>query len=440
MHLLPESTYLGKLNILEVYEAYDEPCLFTCQNASGQIFLVVLIDENEDYKKWVYVALSQKRFEYVRSGGIDLHDSFKSAEDEYVHIVKVPFFTEEGNSRVAIMSCEDLSEDMLPLSGEFIKIETQTLPVLSGESLEQGALSIWREILRFRVKFPAYSRNEAPIKLWGNMLSSLQEVVDAVGRKIESETGRGAGRKVIAQQTELLATVTSGGSYSVDLISSASADVLRNSLVGESLYILFNLINASNTNNQNTESIPGSKVGDFNRIVSQNTESIPGSKEEDFNRIVSRLGRQFASRYRGFLKSIADAESDISFDWGSPHPDRGGSATLTYMNAINSLYLISKMEIAAPEILEVTGILIGGNIESKRFELRDIYDDFKYKGEIYDSLLTSNMDMVLEDIYKATLEEAIEVNKVTGETKPKYKLVGLERLKLAIANDAQETA
>ena len=98
------------------------------------------------------------------------------------------------------------------------------------------------------------------------------------------------------------------------------------------------------------------------------------------------------------------------------------------------------MEIAAPEIRKVTGILIGGNIESKRFELRDIYDDFKYKGEICDSLLTSNTDMVLEDIYKATLEEAIEVNKVTGETKPKYRLVGLERLKLATANDAQETA
>lgn len=134
------------------------------------------------------------------------------------------------------------------------------------------------------------------------------------------------------------------------------------------------------------------------------------------------------------MKSIADAESDINFDWGSPHPERGGSATLTYLNTINALYLINKIKISAPEVREITGVLVGGNVESKRFELRDIYEEFKYKGEIADSLLSSDTDMTLESIYKATIEETIEVNKATGEAKPKYKLINLERLKLEIAN------
>lgn len=417
MNLLPNFTCLGKINIIEVYEAYDEPCLFACQNASGQIYLAVLIDEDEDYKKWLYTALSKERFEYIRSGSIDLHDGFKLAEDGFSNIVKVPFLEEE-TSIVEVISCERLSEDMLPLPGEFIHLATQTLPVLPSEELEQRALSLWREILRFKVKFPEYARNEAPIKLWGNMLSSLQEVIESIGCQIGRETIKGAVRKIIAQRTELLATTTSGGSYSVDLVASTNANILRDSLVGESLDIFFDLIRASDrhTNLENLDA---------------------DSNNEDFTKIINTLGRRFASKYRAFLTSVADAESDINFDWGSPHPERGGSAKLAYINAINALYLINKMEIAAPEIREVTGILVGGNIESKRFEVRDIYEEFKYKGEIADSLLASDIDMTLENIYKATIEETIEVNKVTGETKPKYKLVNLERLKLEADNNVR---
>lgn len=141
MNFLTSVTYLGKINIIEVYEAYDEPCLFACQNASGQIYLAVLIDENEDYKKWLYTAVSRERFEYIRSGNIDLHDGFKLAEDAFSYIVKVPFL-EEGNSTVEVIACERLSDDMLPLPGEFINLATQTLPVLPSEELKQRALSL----------------------------------------------------------------------------------------------------------------------------------------------------------------------------------------------------------------------------------------------------------------------------------------------------------
>ncbi len=39
MSLLPQLTNLGKLEIIEVYEYYDTPCLFGCQNLSGAEFL-----------------------------------------------------------------------------------------------------------------------------------------------------------------------------------------------------------------------------------------------------------------------------------------------------------------------------------------------------------------------------------------------------------------
>lgn len=188
--------------------------------------------------------------------------------------MKVPFLEEE-KSVIREILCERLCEDMLPLPGEFVKLATQTLPILPNEELKQTALSLWREVLRFKVKFPEYTRNEAPIKLWGSMLSSLQEVIDSIGR----QRGREA-IKIIAQQTELLATTTSGGSYSVDLVAATNADLLSDSLLGESLDVFFDLLKASNRRTSNENS---------------NIDS-----DEDFTKIVNALGRQFASKYRTF--------------------------------------------------------------------------------------------------------------------------------------------
>jgi hypothetical protein len=401
MNFLPKLTCLGKLNLIEVYIAYDEPCLFACKNASGQIFIAVLIDEDEDY-----TPLSKIRFEYIRSGGIDLHDGFKFAEDGFSYIVNVPIY--EGNSKAEMISCDDISNNILPLSGEIIQLKTQTLPILSNDTLKETASSLWREILRFKVKFPDHARNEAPIKSWGSMLFSLQEVVESIGHKCRSEK-----RKIISQETQLLATVTSGGSYCVDLVAATHVNLLKDSLVGESLDIFMKLIRASNkcTFDESLQS---------------------DSSNEEFAILVNNLGKRLASKYRIFLTSVADAKSDIDFDWGSPHAERGGSATLKHTSVITTLHIINKMEINIPEIREVTGTLIGGNIESKRFELRDIHEEFKYKGEVSSSLIASDTDMTLDYIYKATIEETVEVNRVTGEVKPKYKLTNLIRLRLEL--------
>jgi hypothetical protein len=47
MAYLPQSTILGRLKIIEVYEFYDIPRLFCCRNAAGQHYLVLSIDEDD---------------------------------------------------------------------------------------------------------------------------------------------------------------------------------------------------------------------------------------------------------------------------------------------------------------------------------------------------------------------------------------------------------
>jgi hypothetical protein len=410
MNLLPKYTQLGNLKLVEVYVAYDEPCLFTCKNASGQIFIAVLIDENDDYKKWLYTAISQDRFKSIKCRKIDLHDSFKLAEEEFSYIVEIPF-VEEEDTIVKMISCKDISRDMLPLPGEFISINSQELV----DELKKAASSLRRDILRFRVEFPNNANYEAPIKAWSSMLFSLQEVVEFIGRGLTNEPNR-----IIAQQTELLATATSGGSYCIDLVAATSVDLFKESLMSESLHLFLNLIEVSNK---------------CVEAKSFKNEYI----NEEFTIMINNLGIPLTSKYRVFLNHIATAKSDIDFNWGSPNPKRGGSAKLTYKSITTALQLIENMEEANPLTLKITGTLIAGNVKLKKFEIKDINNDFTYKGKVSDSLIRSDTDMTLDCIYHAIIEETIESNKVTGETKPKYKLIDLGKVESQFSTRASST-
>ncbi|MDF0553672.1 DUF6575 domain-containing protein [Kamptonema sp. UHCC 0994] len=128
MSLLPQSTNLGKLEIIEVYEYYDAPCLFACRNLSGQLFIAVWAEQTTEFGTWLYVPISQRRFETVRSGGIDLRDAFLNSEDGFVYEVIIS--SDNSSDRVEIIWCENLIDDWLPMPGEFIEFGNLPLPIL----------------------------------------------------------------------------------------------------------------------------------------------------------------------------------------------------------------------------------------------------------------------------------------------------------------------
>lgn len=117
-NLLPQGTVLGKLEILEIYESYDKPCLFSCRNVAGQIFLAVWISEDLDSDTWLYAPISLERLQIVAAGGIDLKSAFLEAEDGFVFEAVIAHY--DGSTGIIKISCDNLDEDKLPLSGEFL--------------------------------------------------------------------------------------------------------------------------------------------------------------------------------------------------------------------------------------------------------------------------------------------------------------------------------
>lgn len=121
--MLPESTVLGELSIVEVYEYYIQPALFACTNRTGQIYLAVWIDDNDELSRWLYVAVSLERFSQIRRGRTSLRSAFSAPEDG-VALDVVIHNNPELPSEVSAVPANRIEEAWLPLPGEHLELQT----------------------------------------------------------------------------------------------------------------------------------------------------------------------------------------------------------------------------------------------------------------------------------------------------------------------------
>ncbi len=120
MSTVTRSFNLDELHIDEVYEYYDQPCLFTAKTNSGQIFLVVFIDQTDSSNIWLYAPISSTTLEELKTKKIDFKSAFLQAEDNFVYKVKIPKIN--SNAEIEEIACQDLTDDQLPIAGEFLDL------------------------------------------------------------------------------------------------------------------------------------------------------------------------------------------------------------------------------------------------------------------------------------------------------------------------------
>lgn len=167
-------TGLGKLEIVETYVYYDQPVLFSCKSAAGHLYLGVAADKNDEHEMWLYVGISAERLNLVRSGAIDLHDAFAEPEDNFLLREIIPYGN-QTEPRMEPIQPDHISEDMLPMPGECLNLETDTLSVLKNPE----EITKLREVVEILQK----SQEEAtpkftiPTTLAGVLLNQLERLL-----------------------------------------------------------------------------------------------------------------------------------------------------------------------------------------------------------------------------------------------------------------------
>ncbi|NEP60395.1 MAG: hypothetical protein F6K31_25905 [Symploca sp. SIO2G7] len=270
------------------------------------------------------------------------------------------------------------------------------------------AKSQHREILEFRFNYIYEYNQEAPAKKIGSVLKSLQDFLSAIGKsKVQSK--RLSIRQEMKSELELSIIETFHGSFGLRLGLSQSQprqlNLLEDPIAEQAAQYLLELISASENED--------------NKI---------------FKEKISELYGKPSIKFKSFLTHLSTLQANLSLDWGSVHPDKGGFVEISYNNILKALEIIDKKEMEDPIKISIIGklILAGvGNDKKYRkfiFEEQETFQD--YKGTISKELL-KNIDNDLnigKKLYKATFEETTSVNKATGEEEINYLLVGLENL------------
>jgi len=337
-----------------------------------------------------------RRFQEIRSGGIDLYDAFKCAETGYVFRVVAPRV--DGISSVESVESANIDDESLPERGERLDLKTLTLPVLEKDSLGRAAKQNHREAVSIKLEPFSTLKSVGPLRTTGPILVSLQESLDAIGQaETGNPTAKGMIKKEILAETEMAIVAVGGGSFEIELVSTAQPSLFAvedESLLSKSLAKVRALLAAG---------------GDTDQLRS----------------LLVPLHSRAASRYRILLEKLYAAHSPVSFRWESPNPRLGGGIEMTYQQVQAALTAVTQVEREVADKIRVTGQLVIADTLSNGFGLYDQRSKATYRGKVADSALPALTSATMMKEYDALISVIREISSATGDEKETYELLEL---------------
>jgi hypothetical protein len=357
--------------------------------------MAVWIEGDPRQDVWLLSPVSPLRFKLLRSGQLELRVVFASPEDGFVFRVTS---TEMGVSVEPALP-DSLSDEELPEIGQTLIVASAELPDSEVLHVPAGLIAkqAWRPTLDIRLKLPERYGQRVPARALGKFLIPLQDTMDAIvyGRAVDLAT-RGQLPSGLLSQTEISMQSSYGGSFGIVLTSTEQADLFGNSSVTGALKQLANLIEC-------------------------------GSNPVALRNALAMLHFRAASRYARLLKSLSRLNAGIGISWGSPIQGPEDGKRETSMSAAivkDALTIVSEAVLKMPEEVLVVGELVGLNVRTRAFEIKELSSGRRYSGQIaVDAPGTENA--TIKNVYTARIEKVIEVSTATDAETTHWLLIGL---------------
>lgn len=392
MTYLPEKTILGRLHVLEVYEHYDFPRIFSCKNETGQIYVVLSIHDDDALCRWLYLPISPRRYNTLCDSGMSLKDCIQNPENGFLFLLET---YPDGSNKIDSIFAEQLSDDDLPSSTYFLSSIGSREESPFDLDVNRVAKSIRRESFNYHI-FPNEKRkHEIPARKLGAVLATSQELIDALGQAATGNpTVRGAISAEILSQTRVNVCHFFTGSFGVQFQAWQQADLLDNALVADAIREFSNLILAAD------------------------------SEDHLSNKLHALRGR-VASKYRRLLKELNDIDSGIRLDWGAVAEGQGGIFELTKEQVSRAYSIVDRIDIEMSEEKIVHGRLVGFNSRTKRYEILSSEDNKSYSGKVSEDAVLSVDHPAIDDNYYATLRMLVETQSSSGDELIRWVMVAL---------------
>ncbi len=238
-------------------------------------------------------------------------------------------------------------------------------------------------------------RSEVPAIILGNFLKFIQATIDAIGYALEgTDKSRGPIPLHNIMKTQLSVTRTFAGSFGVELSSLQGADLFGNTPTGDAIERFISLLNV-------------------------------GCDADKLKEIFSSLQIRPAAKYRELLNHVLRYKTSFNIEWASPVENRRGYAELSVKTAQEAISIIDEIESEEPYEYDINGILVGMNIRTRVYEIRDIEENRKLSGKILDEAMDQAEHATINKQYLARIREEAELIPATGEMKYNKQLVSL---------------
>lgn len=131
-NIFTKSPALGTLSILNIYEFYEQPRLFSLENEVGSYFVAYWLEETDIHEGWLIIPISRLRLNRLENRDIDINDLLTKQEQNNCFKLDISFddFTEAWSS----LKKSDLENYKLPRKGLFISEVTPAVLRASNES------------------------------------------------------------------------------------------------------------------------------------------------------------------------------------------------------------------------------------------------------------------------------------------------------------------
>ena len=265
----------------------------------------------------------------------------------------------------------------------------------------QLAISEERDFVNFSLKFENPFQREILSKKLGNLLTSFQSLVDALGQYASGNpSSLGPISSNVLAKVQMSVVTTYEGSFGLRFASSATSEqleILEKPLVQRTLQELLDLLSIMDDDQKLKE-----KLG--------------------------QLRKRSASSFRKFLVSLSDLDVDSSLSWGSPDIELGGNVYFSRVAVTKALLAVTRTIEETPDEIEILAEWIGGNKRTKRFEVHDIESEKTYSGSVASDALKYIELATISQTYKVRLLIEPSLNEITQELTNKYTLIFLGKL------------
>lgn len=364
---------------VEVFDYYDGPRFYSCQDVVGQLYVVYWIGEADQEAEWLYVRVSPERYASLKQGIVSIAHALSHPEEGSAFVLRGKL---DDISAVEVAS-EAIEPDWLPPQEERLSLAVRSLPEKTVDAVN-AARGTNRHV--FDIAFQKISNTyEMGAGKLGKLLDAIQNTIYALACEADRDIRR------VPEETKFNSEVLVTGLF-------ASSFGIRLQTKGSDFFSSDESARALQT---------------FTELIA--ALAIPESISQELHRL-NILGR---SRFKHLLRVMVDAEISVKADWGSPSGTTRQSMA-SYSQISLALQKLEATDAATTRTVERQGRLVGVDVQSDFFALA-VEDNEVIKGKLSPAI--ANRQFEVPSRILATIEEKCIVDPLTDREKWTYILL-----------------